>query len=183
MHQIWNRIEAWLKLNALELYKDLSPGANDQEIKSVEHTTGIIFPADVKSSFKIHNGQAGMAAPLMGEWQLISLNVIKKRWLILKDLYSQGEFEGIRCKTRGYVRSKWWIPEWIPVAYNGAGDYLCLDMNPKKGGKPGQIISYWHTTESREVVAASFQEWLLSFANDLETGRYTYINGQMIHTN
>lgn len=180
MEDIWNRIESWIKINAPELYSDLLPGASEKEILTVEENINVKLPADVRLSFSIHNGQLGSAAPLIGDWQLISLEVVFKRWKVLKDLYDSGEFQGIWCKTKGSVQSKWWIPSWIPIAYNGAGDYKCIDMNPAEGGKVGQIISFWHALDKREVLVESFRDWLQDFAGDLENGRYEYKDGKLI---
>lgn len=180
METIWNRIESWLKVEATEICIDLLPGATEKEIHDMEEFVGIEMPSDVKSSFSIHNGQLGAAAPLMGEWQLISLEVMLKRWNILKDLYDAGEFTRIQCETKGPVKPEWWIPSWLPLAYNGAGDYQCLDMSPATGGEIGQIISFWHVIDRREVLAKSFRKWLQTFADDLENGQYKYESGELV---
>ncbi|CAI8774360.1 hypothetical protein EMIT0210MI2_11355 [Priestia megaterium] len=33
-------------------------------------------------------------------------------------------------------------------------------MDPDEGGKVGQIITFWHDWEQREVIADSIEEWV-----------------------
>ena len=59
MQEIWTRIEFWLKANAPQVLDTFNPGASESQIKAVEDTLLIQFPDDVKSSYRIHNGQSG----------------------------------------------------------------------------------------------------------------------------
>ena len=183
MQAIWNRIESWLEVNAPEIRSDLLPGATDQEIHSTEEFTGMQFPVDVKTSYSIHNGQLGGAPPIIGEWQLLSLKALVSRWKTLKDLFDAGDFNGIKSRSSDPIRADWWNPKWLPLAYNGAGDYRCLDLDPAPGGQLGQIISFWHTSDRREIVADSFRAWLGRFADDLESGKYKVEDGQLMFSN
>jgi cell wall assembly regulator SMI1 len=163
MQDIWNRIESWLEVNAPEIHSDLLVGATDEEIFSAEELMDIRFPDDVKVSYRIHNGQLGDSSPLLGEWQLYSLENIKSRWKVLKNLFEAGKLNA-EATPIGPVRAEWWNPKWIPIAHNGAGDLYCLDLVPAAGGQVGQIISFWHMDEKRERLANSFQEWLQKYA-------------------
>ena len=49
--------------------------------------------------------------------------------------------------------------EWIPIPYNGAGDYLMYDLSQ------GSILCYWHDNESRPVQSKNLTEWLLDILN------------------
>jgi cell wall assembly regulator SMI1 len=182
MKAIWNRIEDWLKIYALEVYNDLLPGASDEEIISTEDVIGIKLPDDVKNSYRIHNGQLGIASPLMGEWQLLSMKNIRSEWQMMHNLFDAGKLTG-QVKVKGAVRSEWWNPKWLPLAYNGAGDFYCLDFCPTLEGEVGQVISYWHVSDVREVIANSFLNWLQEFANDLERGKYKVENGEILIVN
>jgi cell wall assembly regulator SMI1 len=179
MQASWKRIEAWLKGNAPEILVQLLKGAKDNEISSAEKAMSIKFPADVKASYRIHNGQDGRAAPLMGEWQLLSLKNMVSQWKIMKKLVDDGKFEDAIAKPIGSVRADWYNPKWIPVAYNGAGDFHCLDLDPPPRGHVGQIISFWHMDEKRQMLAKNFSEWLETFANDLEAGKYKFQDGRL----
>lgn len=168
MQAIWDRLEFWLKVNMPEVYNDLLPGATDEEIHTAEELMNIEFPEDVKVSYQIHNGQLGGAAPMMGEWQLLPMQVIMRQWQIMQDLIERGEFANVKSRPSDGIRDDWWNSKWIPLGYNGAGDFHCLDLEPSLGGEVGQIISFWHVDETREKLANNFREWLQQFADDLE---------------
>ena len=53
-----------------------------------------------------------------------------------------------------------WNSKWIPIADNGAGDYLCMDMDPTEAGTIGQVLYYWHDWEDRSLDANSFFEFI-----------------------
>ncbi len=181
MKSIWNRIESWLEVNAPEIHSDLLAGATDEEICSAEEFMDIKFPDDLKISYRIHNGQRGDSSTLLGEWQLYSLENMKSRWKILKKLFDAGELNA-EATPIGPVRAEWWNPKWIPITHNGAGDLYCLDLAPAAGGEVGQIITFWHMDEKRERLANSLQDWLQSYAEDLENGRYTVEDGGLYLT-
>jgi cell wall assembly regulator SMI1 len=179
MQDIWNRIESWLKVNAPEIHSDLLPGAADEEVRSAEEHLGVKFPEDAKASFRIHNGQRGMASPLMGEWQLLPLENVMSQWDIMKGLSDAGKFANVKSKPVGPVRDDWWNVKWVPLAYNGAGDLQCLDFDPAPGGAAGQMISFWHMDEKRERLSNDFRSWLQGFADDLEAGKYKVEDGTL----
>jgi len=56
MGRIWERIEAWLKINAPEILNRLEPGASQAEIENTAAILGVEFPEDFKASYRIHNG-------------------------------------------------------------------------------------------------------------------------------
>jgi cell wall assembly regulator SMI1 len=78
-----------------------------------------------------------------------------------------GEFEDFEdVEPVGPVKGEfWWNPLWIPIATNGGGDDICIDLDPAEGGKVGQIITFWHDWELREVILDSLEEWLINTIN------------------
>ena len=83
-----------------------------------------------------------------------------------------GEFDGVKGTPRGRVRADWWNRRWVPVGVNGVGDLICLDLDPPRGGKVGQVIEVLHEDGDRTVLAPSLGAWLEQFAADLEAGAY-----------
>src|SRR5690606_15188213 len=49
---------------------------------------------------------------------------------------------------------------WIPFAGNGAGDYLCIDMDPGSEGTLGQIFRWNHDDDHKPPLAPSLDAWL-----------------------
>ncbi|HJQ33119.1 MAG TPA: SMI1/KNR4 family protein [Pyrinomonadaceae bacterium] len=177
MEDIWARIEKWLAANAPEVLNSLRPGADSHAVARVETLLGIEFPPDVRASFSIHDGQsglnmdAGLGYGLIDACELLSLERIVEEWKIWKELLDGGDFDGQKGAPEGPVKDDWWNPKWIPVAYRGTSDYYCLDLDPAAGGNVGQVIIFWHDWEQRKVINSSFEEWLRSYADDLESDR------------
>jgi cell wall assembly regulator SMI1 len=59
-------------------------------------------------------------------------------------------------------------PGRIPVASNGGGDSLCIDLAPVGGGTIGQVIVIRHDCPGRTRLASSFCELLDRLASHYE---------------
>ncbi len=171
MKTIWNRIETWLEKNLPKMREGLMPGASQEQIQELEKLVDVTLPEDFRESLRIHDGQNGLASPLLDEWQLFQIKYMMSDWQCMKELFDQGKLEG-PVQTEGTVKAQWWNPRWLEVATNGAGDLICLDFDPASGGEVGQVIIFWHVHGERKVLAPSFQAWLADFAADLEQGKY-----------
>jgi cell wall assembly regulator SMI1 len=163
MREIWHRIECWLSVNHPENLKGLRTSASPDAISEVEKFIGVALPEDVKSSYLIHDGQSDIDPSLFGEWHLLPLKNIKQEWKLMNELLEKGKLAG-EVKADHRVRSKWWGSKWIPIMSNGAGDLFCIDLDPTPSGKSGQIISYWHMLDKRDVIADSFEDYLSAIA-------------------
>jgi cell wall assembly regulator SMI1 len=173
MTELWQRIENWLRSNAPSIAQGLNPPASIAEIQSTEKLLGIQFPDDVRQSYLLHNGQSQESPPMLEGWEWLSLERIRDEWTVWNELLQGGDFEGLENESDGQlIVTDWWHPKWIPLTYSGAGDHHCLDMNPGPQGKIGQIIEMWHDDGERPWIAASFREWISSFADELERGEY-----------
>jgi len=180
----WDRIEAWLKEHARSVRKSLRPGAKPEAVAKLEAALGVSLPADFAASVARHNGQAEEAesglfphTDVLGPepaWRLLSLAEIKSFWKLMKELVDAGEFAGRPSTPPAGVRSDWWCPGWVPVADNGGGDAVCLDLSPAEGGRVGQVLLFAHDAPDRPLLAESFGAWLTRLAENLEAGRYVY---------
>ncbi|USB33392.1 SMI1/KNR4 family protein [Paenibacillus sp. YPG26] len=145
-----------------EHFKDqlcLQPGASDEDFQLIETTMDITIPKEMKEFYKIYNGQ---------EWKIggecfarnLTLSPIRKiidDWLFLQEEFEPDDLEPeIDREIKPYL----WNPRWIPIADNGAGDYLCLDTDPSDVGRIGQVLYFWHDWGQRSVEAQSFFEFL-----------------------
>ncbi len=174
MREGWTRIEFWLATNAPEILHTLQAGASDEEIASMEVLLGVTLPEDMKESYRIHNGQVSESERLMGYWELLSLDRIRFEWSCWKELLDNGAFDGQKSAPDAHRADDWWNPNWMPLAWNGSGDNQCLDMAPTPSGHIGQIITMLHDSPARTLLAPSFREWLIEFADGLESGQFIY---------
>lgn len=67
-------------------------------------------------------------------------------------------------------KNDWWNPKWIPVTYDGSGNYYFLDLDPADGGTYGQVITMCHDDSRRTLVANSFGEWIKEYNIKLQSG-------------
>ncbi|MEC4812329.1 MAG: SMI1/KNR4 family protein [Scytonema sp. PMC 1069.18] len=109
MQAIWTRIETWLKANAPQVLETLNPGASSEQLETVENSLLIRFPDDVKSSYRIHNGQSSYNYGLVNGREFLSLERIQDEWQVWKPIShpsSQIELQTDLCTVRS--------PEYIP---------------------------------------------------------------------
>ncbi|MCU0546814.1 MAG: SMI1/KNR4 family protein [Oscillatoriaceae cyanobacterium Prado104] len=177
--EIWTKIETWLIANAPQILEVLQPGASDDRISELEELLSIQLPEDVKSSYRIHNGQFTYNYGLIYGREFLSLARIKDEWECWKELLDSGTFEtedgeDIGSEAAPGICNVWWSPKWIPLTYDGAGDRDCLDLNPAVGGTVGQIVTMWHDDSERKIVAPSFRVWLQQYADRLESGQLIF---------
>lgn len=158
----------WLQLTQVleQLGTDvcLQPPAARGVIPAAEKALGIIIPADLQASLRIHNGQAPGAEPLLGHWLLLPVAEIQQAALALQTQPPKLTPE-LTAAPEEFAKAL----RWLPFAANGAGDYLCLDLHAQvaetgKGRKkpqtrcPVHLLS--HESELQPLLAPDFQSWL-----------------------
>ncbi len=80
MGDVWDRIEAWLKVNAPDALDNVRAGATRDAVRAAEATLGVQFPDDMVVSYLVHDGQDTYSPALVGEWQLLSLEGVVTEW-------------------------------------------------------------------------------------------------------
>jgi cell wall assembly regulator SMI1 len=176
MKVIWDRIHSWLREHAPTILESLNPGASAEQVSAAEEALGVTFPADVRETYRLHDGQgpwaSGYPPAFLYGWEWLSLERVVEDWNVWKGLLDEGQFGGWTVEAAAGVREVWWHPGWVPLTDGPGGDHHCLDLAPAAGGKVGQVISMWHDYEDRSRLAWSFAEWLGAFADQLEEGRW-----------
>jgi cell wall assembly regulator SMI1 len=155
MKAIWKRIHTWLDANAPEGHGHLRPGASAEAIQAAEKALGLKLPADVKASYRIHDGQSNEPGLIGDEgWYLLSLRKMVMDW-------------------RAWSRSDPDYAYRVPVAWGGAGDLVFLDLGPDSE-KPGRLMVQRRDRAEPDPVAPSFRFWLEDFADKLDDGELAY---------
>src|ERR1051325_4380886 len=72
------------------------------------------------------------------------------------------------------IKDDWWNSFWIPFTHDGAGNHICIDLDPTPNGKYGQIIRMWPDSPDRELYASSFSEYISNYISDLEKDEVVY---------
>ncbi|WP_442505499.1 ankyrin repeat domain-containing protein [Novipirellula sp. SH528] len=166
----WDAIEAALEMNNKRLFKSLAKGAKKSDITTLVSKTKIRLTNEVKEFFLRHNGQTGTKGLIVDyasgeEFRLLSIDEVIKEWTIWEDLAQSGDFDDSDAVPDAGIRECWWHPKWLPMAGNTAGDFLCFDNSPAKGGKNGQVITLWHADSARNVVYPSIRDMLAAISN------------------
>lgn len=102
-------------------------------------------------------------------WTLLHLDAIPDAWRQLEE-WNQ-TVEGERFTTEGPVNAVYLDDAWIPIAYDGGGNHLCLDTAPAEGGQNGQVVVFVHDDSVREVLAPSLAAWMEALARALDSDR------------
>lgn len=179
MQDLWTRIETWLQANAPEVLPDLNPGATEAQIEATEACLGQRLPEEMKALYRLCNGQVEVGCGVWEGCEFLSLARIQTEWSCWKELLDDGHFidsdgQPLGCEPDPGVRNAWWLPEWIPLSYDGGGNHTCIDLNPAVGGQVGQIISMWHDDPERRVLAPSLRAWFEAYIEGLEAGDIVY---------
>jgi cell wall assembly regulator SMI1 len=180
MEETWRRIEAWLAEHVTDGSVTLNPGATEEAIQKAETTMGMRLPEDLRASYLRHNGQPYDANGLLEGYLFQPLEQVVADWKVWKERTEEGAFEGLDGDPEPFIQGDWWNVKWIPVAANGGGDHICVDMAPAHGGYYGQVIAMWHDWERRAYIAGGFQEWLQRIADGLESSAYVYVEDKGI---
>ncbi|BCC09342.1 hypothetical protein BCM0060_p2008 (plasmid) [Bacillus cereus] len=121
---------------------NLQPGASDEEFPLIEDTLGVTLPEEMKSFYRVYNGQILEPGvnPFVRNLTLSPTSEIIDNWKFL-----QGEFDpddDLEPDIEKELKSALWNSKWIPIAENGGGDYLCIDTDPSEVGVSGQVLYF-----------------------------------------
>ncbi|MEZ0373270.1 MAG: DUF6707 family protein [Candidatus Sericytochromatia bacterium] len=183
MQKSWKTIEDWLGAKAPKLLSALRPGATEAEIKQAEAKMGIKFPKEVRASWLIHDGIGRNGPFFLDGHTLLSLEDMVSDWRVCQELLDEDFAEDDNQNVHDAIRPRWWQTGWIPLTADGMGNHFCLDLAPARAGKKGQVISFWHDDDARELIAANFKDYLGGFAKSLSKGDYLWSDGRLVRKN
>jgi cell wall assembly regulator SMI1 len=167
----WKRIRDWWEENAPSR-QTFAPGATDSQLKKLESVLGVKLPKDFKASYREVNGNGGSGILPSGMY-LLSVDEVAQQWHSWCEVVGDQD-EDEETPEAGPFKDMTWNKKWIPFSHSGSGDHDCIDMDPGRGGKVGQVIDFSHEQGPLGVTAWSLGEWLSAFADDLERGVYEY---------
>lgn len=147
---------------------------DDVTLNEIESETGLKLPVEFKNLYKLHNGQDDIGVSLFDFFNLNSAKDILKNWDAFKTLELQCDQDGIKAEPEAGIKDKWCNSKWIPFASTADGHDLCIDYDPAESGNVGQIITFWYNEGERNLIAESFDEFIISYLKNLEEGIYIY---------
>ncbi|HEV3259025.1 MAG TPA: SMI1/KNR4 family protein [Gemmataceae bacterium] len=172
----WKRITAWIAEHAPALDFPLNHGASEKAIAKVEKAIGAKLPDDFKESVRLHDGGGCWIPYSHGE--LLSLEGILAQWKKYSEWQAKGEYatgkDWIPREIKGPIKPVFWNKRRVYVTDN-SGDHLTLDLDPPAKGRYGQVLHHSHEVGPTEVVASGWATFLWMLADDLESGKYVYL--------
>ncbi|MGA5453172.1 SMI1/KNR4 family protein [Streptomyces umbrinus] len=165
----WSRIEAWLAQHTPRTFAALGPPAERSAIAVAEQAIGQPFPEPLVESLLRHNGM-GHYDLLPPFWSLLEVQSITRAWQTRMKIYGD-ELTGTEEGDPDGEHGPWWHAQWVPFAFDGAGDYLIVDQRPYRGrGRIGNADHETGCSFSRHPMWASLPALLDATATALETG-------------
>jgi cell wall assembly regulator SMI1 len=163
----WERIVTWLRTNAPVTAAHLAPPATPDDILFVESLLGRPLPADLSAWW---HRSCGVTAYVEGRLIPPSFapHTVDEAVECREVMLEIASGEDVLAEPAGSASTDW-LPQWLPVAHNGGGDYLFADLRP--GPLTGCVMT-WDKYEA----AAMAPQWpntatmLAEIAEALEHG-------------
>jgi len=166
----WARYAAAIEKGHAAFNTYFASSASETDIAETESKIGFALPFDLRHLLLQRNGSNEVQ--VLPGWELFSARRIVDEWSIWEEL-RRDQFvpEGNDCAPIGPIRGdEWWRLGWIPFCGDGGGNHLCVDMDPDKGGTPGQVLTMWHDDATRAFVTPSLTEFIELIADRAEKG-------------
>lgn len=142
--------------------------ASEEEIAEAEAKLGIKLPPDVKSLYRMHNGQPYGSTPVFLHWHFLSLDAMVQEWEVWQDVVTGLSVFERQADACGPVKPDIFCKQWIPFTSDGCGNNHCFDLAPEPEGHAGQIVIVWHDDTERPVIAFDIWSWLKKVIADIQ---------------
>jgi len=172
---LFQKFKEWLEVHYEKGLDHLNNPITDEEINKLHKGLGFEVSEDLIQLLKIHNGQNENSGWLFEGQEFLSSHRILEEWNVWKNIIHNGEVkENISNNVDSTIKNNWCNPMWVPFTYDGSNNHYCIDMNPTKLGKQGQIITMWHNYSERELLNNNLYLWFKSYVEKLSAGHYIY---------
>lgn len=176
----WDKVLDWLDTNNPAVANDFRKPLDGQEGKKlvdIEKEGGFEIPEPLKFFVSLHHGQKdGDTSGLIFGSQLLGENEIYNEWNVWLNLLDLNEQFGPDMSSfpENAIKPTYANKLWIPLATDGSGNYIGMDLDPGEEGNVGQVITYGRDEDEKKLVADSLAEFLELFARQLyRFGRHT----------
>lgn len=167
---IWAEIDAWLASHAPTTLAALAGPVSEETVAAVERALGRALPPDVIASYRVHDGYTSLH-----HYEYVPLGVGLEYWQSHAGLTGR-----VSADVSPKIKPVYWHPGWFPVAMDGCGNLLCVDLDPEPEGSFGQVV-WWEVHEGPFLSEhPSWGGWLDRFRRGLAAGEFgTDANGRI----
>lgn len=169
MNALWLGLEHWLGQQLPEVLADLNPGCSNEELTELERRLDCSLPEDLKAFYRRHDGQKGKTTGLFFGLPFLSTSALYEQWGVWRELVLEDEEIVTEIDSESYpngaIKPVYINLKWIPLAHDGSGNHLGVDLDPGPAGKVGQVINFGADENRKFVLAASiteFMAWMLA---------------------
>lgn len=153
----WDRIVDWLRRHAPVSAAHLGPPATEDDLTLVAALLGGPLPADLTAWWRRSCGVTGFVEGrvIPPRWAPHTIDqAVDCRELMLEfgPFGDDGELAALVAQPAGSPCSPYWLPVWLPIAHDGGGGYLFVDLRP---GPSHGCVMQWDEYEA----AAQEPEW------------------------
>ncbi|MEV4811007.1 SMI1/KNR4 family protein [Micromonospora avicenniae] len=182
--EAWKRIEDGLSRVLPASLRHLGPPAEVQEIDAVEAALARPLPPDFRASLRIHNGTtwtypgSGQPSPVPLDWFYDTERIIEATRMWRDNHHPEPDWDDPQVwayladegmiSLNGPVRPVVGAAGAVVVGDLNGDVHWLLDFDPAPGGTPGQVVRVDVECSSWDVLAPSWAQLLVRYAEDLE---------------
>jgi cell wall assembly regulator SMI1 len=167
----WDRIEAWLRINAPTTAEHLGVPARTDEIPPLATLVGEPLPDDLIAWWRRSCGTTSFSAARLltghAPYSIEDAVECRAEMLAIKAL-DDADLSALSAEPAGFPCWSW-LPMWVPIAHDSGGDNLFVDLRP---GPERSCVMEWYETEgaSMEPKWPDVATMLAEIADALEHG-------------
>lgn len=187
MNDLLERLQSCIESRFPTMAANLNPGASEAGIDAFERALGRSLPASVRALYRWHDGSAGAGGHyvlgLFFGLPFLSLDDALRHWKRETDMLDECTAEQLAayaavytCLPPGTICQGVASRDWIPLADDGGGAYLGVDLDPDAAGSAGQVISFGCREFTRVQAGASLEQFLESLLGLYENGEYELVD-------
>nr|WP_290227629.1 SMI1/KNR4 family protein [Trichocoleus desertorum] len=176
MDELWLDLERWLSNHLPEVLTDLNSGCSNEELRELERGLNCELPEDFKAFYRHHNGQQGQTTGLFLGLEFLSAASLYSEWATWRDLTLEDEEIATEIESESFpqdaIKTLYINLKWIPIARDGGGNHLGIDLDPGPAGTVGQVINFGVDEERKFVLAASLTDFIAWMLDQYRSGNY-----------
>lgn len=146
-----------------DLRDAVRPPASEADLDRLEALVGASLPGELRELYRQHDGQTYDGPGFFLDWMWLPVADVEREirgWREQDEAAFDEADENLVSDTAGAVSEVYWNPMWLPVASDGGGNFLVVDLAPGPAGTRGQVVNAGRDEELRFVLGNSLGEFL-----------------------